>query len=107
MRKIKPPILAAIYSTGKGLHKAGVMNQTTLRGRVDRLCALSMRRANKKKGPGSMTNEAFSRVKIDAQLRTLGWEIDNFNSVRFEVVLGDGTRADYVFCDRYGRAWQC
>jgi len=52
MRQIKPPILAAIYSTGKGLHKAGVMNQTTLRGRVDRLCALSMRRANKKKGAG-------------------------------------------------------
>jgi hypothetical protein len=53
MRQIKPPILAAIYSTGKGLHKAGVMNQTMLRGRVDCLCALSMRRARtRKKGAG-------------------------------------------------------
>ena len=51
-----------------------------------------------------MTNEAFSRVKIDAQLRALGWEIDNFNIVRFEVMLADGTRVDYVLCDRYGRA---
>ena len=52
----------------------------------------------------SMTNEAFSRVKIDAQLRDLGWEIENPNAVRFEYVLADGTRADYVLCDRHGRA---
>ena len=29
-----------------------------------------------------MTNEAFSRAKIDAQLRDLGWEITNTNAVR-------------------------
>jgi hypothetical protein len=29
------------------------------------------------------TNEAFSRVKIDAQLRDQGWEVDNPNAVRF------------------------
>lgn len=51
-----------------------------------------------------MTNEAFSRVKIDAQLRDLGWEVENFNIVRFEYVLADGRRADYVLCDRHGRA---
>jgi type I restriction enzyme R subunit len=51
-----------------------------------------------------MTNEAFSRVKIDAQLRDQHWEIENPNAVRFEYVLPDGTRADYVLCDRHGRS---
>lgn len=50
------------------------------------------------------TNEAFSRVKIDAQLKDQGWDVLDTNSVRFEVVLTDGTRADYVLCDRNGRA---
>jgi type I restriction enzyme R subunit len=49
-----------------------------------------------------MTNEAFSRIKIDAQLRDQGWEIENPNAVRFEYMLGDGTRADYVLCNRHG-----
>ena len=39
-----------------------------------------------------MTNEAFSRVKIDAQLRDQGWEITNTNAVRFEYVLPDRTK---------------
>lgn len=51
-----------------------------------------------------MTNEAFSRVKIDAQLRDQGWDIENPNAVRFEYVLGDGTRADYVLCNRHGHS---
>ncbi len=51
-----------------------------------------------------MTNEAFSRVKIDAQLKDQGWEIQNSNAVRFEYVLQDGTKADYVLCDRNGRS---
>jgi type I restriction enzyme, R subunit len=51
-----------------------------------------------------MTNEAFSRVKIDAQLKDEGWETQNPNAVRFEYVLPDGTKADYVLCDRNGRA---
>lgn len=49
-------------------------------------------------------NEAFSRVVIDAQLAALGWNVQDPNSVRYEVVLDDGTRADYVLCDRAGRA---
>jgi type I restriction enzyme R subunit len=49
-------------------------------------------------------NEAFSRVVIDAQLAALGWDVQDPNSVRYEVVLDDGTRADYVLCDRAGRA---
>lgn len=51
-----------------------------------------------------MTNEAFSRVKIDAQLKDQAWDVLNPNSVRFEYVLPDGTKADYVLCDRHGRS---
>ena len=50
------------------------------------------------------TNEAFSRVKIDAQLKDQGWDVVNPNAVRFEYVLPDKTKADYVLCDRHGRA---
>lgn len=49
-------------------------------------------------------NEAFSRVVIDAQLADQGWNTQDSNSVRYEVVLEDGTRADYVLCDRHGRS---
>lgn len=50
------------------------------------------------------TNEAFSRAKIDAQLSDQGWLVTDTTSVRFEYVLPDGTRADYVLCDRNGRS---
>ena len=50
------------------------------------------------------TNEAFSRVKIDAQLKDQGWDVLNPNALRFEYVLPDKTKADYVLCDRHGRA---
>jgi len=50
------------------------------------------------------TNEAFSRVKIDAQLKDQGWETTNPHAVRFEYLLTDGTKADYVLCDRNGRS---
>ncbi len=49
-------------------------------------------------------NEAFSRVLIDGLLSAQGWDITNPNTVGFEVVMPDGTRADYVLCDRNGRA---
>lgn len=48
--------------------------------------------------------EAFSRVKIDAQLADAGWKLTDGRSVRFEYLLGDGTKADYVLCDRRGLA---
>ena len=48
--------------------------------------------------------EAFSRVKIDALLKDVGWELTDGRSVRFEYTLPDGTKADYVLCDRHGRA---
>ena len=50
-----------------------------------------------------MTNEAFSRVKIDAQLRDQGKEITNTNAVRIEYVLPDHIKADFVLCDCNGR----
>ncbi len=43
-----------------------------------------------------MTNEAFARVKIDALLAAQGWNTQDPNAVRYEVVLPDSTRADYV-----------
>ena len=48
--------------------------------------------------------EAFSRVVIDAQLRDARWHLTDGRSVRFEYVLPDGTKADYVRSDRRGRA---
>jgi hypothetical protein len=51
-----------------------------------------------------MNNEAFSRVKIDAQLRDEGWDVQNPTAVRYEYLLPNGTRADYVLCDRNGRS---
>lgn len=48
--------------------------------------------------------EAFSRVVIDAQLKDAGWTLTDDRSVRFEVMLADGTKADYVLGDRHGRA---
>lgn len=49
------------------------------------------------------TNEAFSRTLIDAQLGDAGWKISDGVSVRFEHPLSDGTKADYLLCDRNGR----
>ena len=50
------------------------------------------------------TNEAFSCVAIDAQVRDQGWEVENPNAVRYEYVLPDKTKADHVLCVRHGRA---
>ena len=51
-----------------------------------------------------MSNEAFARMKIDALLAAQGWDTLDTNAVSFEVQLPDGTRADYVLCDRHGRS---
>lgn len=48
--------------------------------------------------------EAFSRVVIDALLKDVGWSLTDGISVRYEVPMSDGTRADYVLCDRHGRS---
>ena len=49
-------------------------------------------------------NEAFSRVVIDRQLSDQDWEVENPNAVRYEYPLPDGTRADYVLCNRHGHS---
>src|SRR5687768_4279690 len=49
------------------------------------------------------SNEPFSRVRIDEQLRDVGWNLTDGRSVRFEYPLPDGTRADYTLNDRHGR----
>lgn len=51
----------------------------------------------------SGTTEAFSRVKIDAFLKDVGWNLSDGMNVLFEHALPDGSRADYVLCDRSGR----
>ena len=51
----------------------------------------------------SGTSEAFARVKIDALLKDAGWNVADGTSVLFEYTLPDGTRSDYVLCDRAGR----
>ena len=49
------------------------------------------------------TTEAFSRVRIDALLADAGWNLADGVSVLFEHALPDGSRADYVLCNRAGR----
>lgn len=49
------------------------------------------------------STEAFSRAVIDGLLKDRGWKITDGLSVRFEYRLPDGTRADYLLCDRNGR----
>lgn len=53
---------------------------------------------------GMSPTEAFSRALIDTQLAEAGWKVTDGVSVRFEETLSDGKRADYVLCDRHGRA---
>lgn len=49
-----------------------------------------------RKGKGiTMSNEAFARVVIDTQLKDRGWNVHDQNSVRYEYVLPDSSRADY------------
>lgn len=50
-----------------------------------------------------MPTEAFSRALIDEALRSQNWNVTDGRSVRFEYTLSDGTRADYLLCDRQGR----
>ena len=49
------------------------------------------------------TTEAFSRVRIDTLLKDVGWNLTDGASVLFEHALSEGSRADYVLCDRAGR----
>jgi hypothetical protein len=54
--------------------------------------------------PSAKALEAFSQVVIDAQLRAAGWHLLNGRSVRYEYVLPDAPKANYVLGDRPGRS---
>lgn len=41
----------------------------------------------------------FSRVNIDAQLRDQGQDVLDISAVRFEYIVPDKSKADYVLCD--------
>ena len=51
----------------------------------------------------SGTTEALARVKIDALLKDMGWDLTDGVSIQYEYLLPDGTLSDYVLCDRQGR----
>ena len=51
----------------------------------------------------SSPTEGFARARIDALLKDADWNLTDGFSVLFEHALPDGTRADYVLCDRRGR----
>jgi type I restriction enzyme, R subunit len=56
------------------------------------------------KGMFAVSNEAFSRVRIDAQLKDVAWNLTDGRSVRFEYMMPNGTKADYLLCNRHGHA---
>ncbi|MFN3075748.1 MAG: type I restriction enzyme HsdR N-terminal domain-containing protein [Alphaproteobacteria bacterium] len=49
-------------------------------------------------------NETFSRVKVDAQLRDVRWKLTDGKSVRYEYILPDRTKADYMLTNRHGHS---
>jgi len=51
-----------------------------------------------------VANEAFARVHIDQLLKDAEWRLTDGQSVRYEYLLDDGGKADYVLFDRQGRA---
>jgi len=55
--------------------------------------------------PHESTNEACSRVVIDSQLAVQGWSLADGFSVRYQVMMEDDMRADFVLCNRHGRSF--
>jgi type I restriction enzyme R subunit len=50
------------------------------------------------------TNEAASRVRVDALLKDVGWNLTDGRSVRFETPCLDGSRAGNVWSNRLALA---
>ena len=79
MRKTKSPILEAVHETAKGLHKAGVMDQVTLR-EFDRLCLppvepLEPQQIKKIRETSHVSQAVFARL-LNTSLSTVQkWEI--------------------------------
>ncbi len=79
MRKTKSPILEAVHETAKGLHKAGVLDQVTLRD-FDRLCLppvepLEPEQIKKIREASRVSQAVFARL-LNTSLSTVQkWEI--------------------------------
>ena len=79
MRKTKSPILEAVHEAVKGLHKAGVMDQVTLR-EFDRLCLppvepLQPEEIKKIRETSHVSQAVFARL-LNTSLSTVQkWEI--------------------------------
>ena len=79
MRRTKSPILEAVHETAKGLHKAGVMDQVTLR-EFDRLCLppvepLQPEEIKKIREASHVSQAVFARL-LNTSLSTVQkWEI--------------------------------
>jgi DNA-binding transcriptional regulator YiaG len=63
MRKTKSPILEAVRDTAKGLHKAGVMDQVTLR-EFDPLCLPPVERCSLSKSSTSAKPRGSARPSL-------------------------------------------
>ena len=79
MRKTKSAILEAVHQTAKGLHKAGVMDQVTLR-EFDRLCIPPVEPLEpdqiKKIREASRVSQAVFAALLNTSLSTVQkWEI--------------------------------
>jgi putative transcriptional regulator len=79
MRKTKSPLLEAVHATAKGLHKAGVMDQVTLR-EFDQLCLppiepLQPEQIKKIREASHVSQAVFARL-LNTSLSTVQkWEI--------------------------------
>ncbi|GAA0760803.1 DNA-binding transcriptional regulator [Ideonella azotifigens] len=79
MRKNESPILAAVHETAKGLHKAGVMDQLTLR-EFDQLCLppiapLAPEQIKRVREDSRVSQAVFARL-LNTSLSTVQkWEI--------------------------------
>lgn len=79
MRKTKSPILEAVHETARGLHRAGVMDQITLR-QFDQLCLppiepLEPEQIKKIREASHVSQAVFARL-LNTSLSTVQkWEI--------------------------------
>ena len=79
MRKTKSPILAAVHETARGLHKAGAMDQLTLR-EFDRLCVplvepLEPEQIKKIREASHVSQAVFARLLNTSVSTVQKWEI--------------------------------
>ena len=79
MRKKKSPILEAVHQTARGLYKAGVMDQVTLR-EYDRLCIppvkpLAPEQIKKIREASHVSQAVFARLLNTSVSTVQKWEI--------------------------------